>query len=63
MHYARQKYYVIQLATRVDSDLSSYDMIEWPKEQKCMRLTIKREERYHRCCCGSGEVIMKTVSK
>ena len=25
MHYARQKFYVIQLATRVDSDLSLSD--------------------------------------
>ena len=29
----------IQPVTRADSDLSSYDMIEWPEENKCMRLT------------------------
>ena len=44
-HYARQKFYVIQPAIRADSDLSSYDMIEWPEEQKCLRLTIRYEER------------------
>ena len=27
-HYARKKFYVIQPVIRVDSDLSSYDMIE-----------------------------------
>ena len=31
----------IQPVTRVDSDLSSYDMFEWPEEHKCMRLTAK----------------------
>ena len=41
-HYARQKFYVIQPVTRVDSNLSSYDMIEWPEEQKCMQLTVRR---------------------
>ena len=29
----------IQPITHADSDLSSYDMIEWPEEHKCMRLT------------------------
>ena len=28
----RKKFYVIQPITRVDSDLSSNDMIEWPEE-------------------------------
>ena len=46
-HYARQKFYIIQLATRVDSDLSSYDMIEWLEEQKCMWLTIRCEKHYY----------------
>ena len=27
-HFARRKFYVIQLITRIDLDLSSYDMIE-----------------------------------
>ena len=35
-----KKFYVIQPVTRADSDLSSYDMIEWPEEQKCVRLTV-----------------------
>ena len=43
-HYAHKKFYVIQPVTRVDSDLSSYDMIEWPEEQKCMRLTVRSGE-------------------
>ena len=43
-HYARRKFYVVQLITRVDSDLSSYDMIERPEEQKHMRLTIRYED-------------------
>ena len=45
-HYARKKFYVIQPVTRVDSDLSSYDMIEWLEEQKYMRLTVR---------CGEAE--------
>ena len=48
-HYARQKIYVVQPVTRVDSDLSSYDMIERPEEQKYMRLTIRCEEHCRRC--------------
>ena len=52
-HYARKKFYVIQLVTRVDSDHSSYDMIEWLEEQECMRLTIKRGKR----CTGSADVM------
>ena len=43
-HYARCKNLRIQPVTRVDSDLSSYDMIEWPEEHKCMRLTNRCEE-------------------
>ena len=43
-HYARKNFYVIQPVTRADSDLSSYDMIEWPEEQKCMRLTVRSGE-------------------
>ena len=39
-----KKFYVIQPITRADSDLSSYDMIEWPEEQKCMRLTVRSGE-------------------
>ena len=39
-----KKFYVIQTITRADSDLSSYDMIEWPEEQKCMRLTVRSGE-------------------
>ena len=62
-HYARQKFYVIQLVTRVDSDLSSYDMIEWPEEQKCMRLTIKCEEQGRRSSGNPGKVIVKAVIK
>ena len=34
----------IQPVIRVDTDLSSYDMIEWPEEHKCMRLTNRCEE-------------------
>ena len=40
-HYARKKFYIIQPVSRADSDLSSYDIIEWPEGQKCMRLTIR----------------------
>ena len=57
-HYARKKFYVIQPVTRVDSDLSSYDMIEWLEGQKCMRLTVRCKERCHQC---SKETIMKLV--
>ena len=52
-HYARQKFYVIQPVARVDSDLSSYDMIEQPKERKRMRLTIRCEK----------SVIIKSIIK
>ena len=43
-HYARKNFYVVQPVTRADLDLSSYDMIEWPEEQKCMRLTVRSGE-------------------
>ena len=67
-HYAHQKFYVIQPVTRVDSDLSSYDMIEWLEEQKSMRLTIRCEEYCHdtgvRVVVSSLKgVIMKLVSQ
>lgn len=39
-----QKSMYIQPITRVDSYLSSYDMIQRPEELKCMRLTIRSEE-------------------
>ena len=47
-HCARKKFYVIQPITRADSDLSSYDMLEWPEEQKYMRLTTDAKN-CHRC--------------
>ena len=62
-HYARQEFYIIQLAIRVDSDLSSYDMIEWPEEQKYMRLTIRCEKRCHECNYSLEKVIVKPVVK
>ena len=62
-HYARKKFYVIQPVTRVDSDLSSYDMIEWPEEQKCMRLTIGCGERCRQCCSSPGEVTVNAMIK
>ena len=43
-HYALKKFYIIQPVTRADSDLSSYDMIERPEEQKCTWLTIRSRE-------------------
>ena len=47
-HCARKKFYVIQPITRVDSDLS---------------LTIRCEERGHRCCGSPRKVIAKAVIK
>lgn len=58
-HCAHQKFYVIQRA-RVSSNLSSCDMIEWPEEQKRMRLTIRCEVRCHRCYCNPREVVNVT---
>ena len=51
----------IQPITRVDSDLSSFDMIERPEEQKYMRLTIRCEE----CClryCSDPRKFVKLES-
>ena len=58
-----KKFYVIQPVTRVDSDLSSYDMIEWPEGQKCMQLTVRCEERCHQCWSSPEKAIVKAVTK
>ena len=36
-----KSFYVLQPVIRVDLDLSSYDMFEWPEEEKYMRLTVR----------------------
>ena len=58
---AHQKCCVIQPVTRVDSDLSSYDMIERPEERK--RACDSRLEERGRCCSGPGEMRMKSIVK
>ena len=46
-HYARSKFCIMQLITRVDLDLSSYDVIELPEEQKACDL-LRCEKHCHR---------------
>ena len=58
-----KRFYVIQPVIRADSDLSSYDMIEWPEEQKCMQLTIRCVGRCQHRCNSLEDIIKEEPSK